>query len=47
MAFKALRRELSNFLVGKIEDPSADAGPLSGSLVDSLGRLLGIEARYF
>lgn len=45
VAFKAMRRELSNLLVGKIEAPFADTGPLSGMLVACLGRLLDIEAR--
>lgn len=45
VVFKAMRRELNDLLVGKIEDPFADTGPLSGMLVTSLGRLLDIEAR--
>lgn len=45
VAFKAMRRELNNLLVGKIEDPFADTGPLSDMLVACLGRLLDIEAR--
>lgn len=43
VAFKAMRRELSNLLVRKIEAPVADTGPLSGMLVSCLGRLLKIE----
>ena len=45
VAFKAMRRELSNLLVRKIEAPHEDTGPLSGSLVSCLGRLLEIESR--
>lgn len=47
VVFKAMRRELSNLLVKKIEDPFADSSLLSGMLVDSLGRLLDLEARCF
>lgn len=45
VAFKAMRRELSNLLVRKIEEPRADTGPLSGMLVSCLVRLLEIESR--
>ena len=45
VAFKAMRRELSNLLVRKIEVPHEDTGRLSGMLVSCLGRLLEIESR--
>lgn len=45
VAFKAMRRELSNLLVRKIEAPLAPTGELSSMLVSCLGRLLDIESR--
>ncbi|CAM9576881.1 unnamed protein product [Ectocarpus sp. 4 AP-2014] len=45
VAFKAMRRELSNLLVRKIEAPFTPTGELSNMLVSCLGRLLDIEAR--
>lgn len=45
VVFKAMRRELSNLLVRKIEAPLADTGPLSSMLVACLARLLDIETR--
>lgn len=45
VAFKAMRRELSNLLVRKIEAPFAPTGDLSAMLVSCLGRLLDIESR--
>eukprot|EP00752_Nemacystus_decipiens_P002894 g2693.t1 len=45
VAFKAMRRELSNLLVRKIEAPFAPTGELSAMLVSCLGRLLDIESR--
>ncbi|CAN0410628.1 unnamed protein product [Ectocarpus sp. 12 AP-2014] len=44
VAFKAMRRELSNLLVRKIEAPFTPTGELSNMLVSCLGRLLDIEA---
>lgn len=45
VAFKAMRRELSNLLVRKIEAPFTPTGELSHMLVTCLGRLLDIEAQ--
>ncbi|CAB1110716.1 unnamed protein product [Ectocarpus sp. CCAP 1310/34] len=45
VAFKAMRRELSNLLVRKIEAPFTPTGELSNMLVSCLGRLMDIEAR--
>ncbi|CAM9373143.1 unnamed protein product, partial [Choristocarpus tenellus] len=45
VVFKAMRRELNNLLITKIEDPHADNSVLSGILVTCLMRLLEVETR--
>ncbi|CAM9784136.1 unnamed protein product [Discosporangium mesarthrocarpum] len=45
VVFKAMRQELSNLLVAKIEDPHGDTGALPGMLVSCLVLLLNVESR--